>query len=279
MKMGRFNVALLRFLFVIIWVNRLWEQAVNITISSMEIKWSQKQFLIRKRKDEEELEAPDCTLCATWYATGLDGIFIWCNNSVKASAPNILPVNFSFKYKLFNQGGTFLSRLAAIQVHLSAFMDCNCRPMISGSRSLYSALHLILTLDNPLTAQFNSCQSLSPVSTWANTLSTQLSSYPHIAWRSCHQHPLPCQQLSSCPIISCHKIVHLVASNPCLYSADDLAGAATILTGHNPAGLCSGSREGTQIKARRGIGAQLNTNRAATSIYGPAGSRKKWGHR
>ena len=76
-------------------------------------------------------------------------------------------------------------------------MDCNCRPMISGSTSLYSSLHLILTLDNPLTAQFNSCQSLSPVSIWANTLSTQLSSYPHIAWRSCHQHPLPCQQLSS----------------------------------------------------------------------------------
>ena len=46
-------------------------------------------------------------------------------------------------------------------------------------------------------------------------------------------------------------VIHLVASNPCLYSADDLAGAATILTGHNPAGLCSGSREGTQIKARR----------------------------
>ena len=131
--------------------------------------------------------------------------------------------------------------------------------MISWSRSLYSALHLILTLDNPLTAQFNSCQSLSPVSIWANTLSTQLSSYPHIAWRSCHQHLLPCQQLSSF-FISCHKIVHLVASNPCLYSADDLAGAATILTGHNPAGLCSGSREGTQIKGRRGIGAQLNTN-------------------
>ena len=120
MEMGWTDVALLRFLFVIIWVNRLWEQAINIAISSMEIKWSQKQFIIRKRKDEEELEAPDCTLGATWYATGLDGIFIWCNNSVKASAPNILPVNFSFKYKLFNQVGTFLSRLAAIRSLVSS---------------------------------------------------------------------------------------------------------------------------------------------------------------
>ena len=127
---------------------------------------------------------------------------------------------------------------------MSAFMDCNCRPMISGSRSLYSALHLILTLDNPLTAQFNSCQSLSPVSIWANTLSTQLSSY-------CLKILPPTSPPLSAIVISCHKIVHLVASNPCLYSADDLAGAATILTGHNPAGLCSGSREGTQIKARR----------------------------
>ena len=120
MEMGRFNVALLRFLFVIILVNRLWEQAVNIAISSMEIKWSQKQFIIWKRKDEEELEAPDCTLGATWYATGLDGIFIWCNNSVKAPAPNILPVYFSFKYKLFNQVGNFLSRLAAIRSLVSS---------------------------------------------------------------------------------------------------------------------------------------------------------------